>query len=332
MWRSVQWATGLFVAGLMTLLVILPDPSLTELSTLTNQELIERLQSSRKDLQKGAARQLLERSKTVVPSLLLSARSADEELLGKVLQLLEELMLSPDAAVADTAESALESLSVCGDKPRQSMAKRLLNQNVPVRHGRAAVTVQQYGGSIQPAWRSHRPETEANGIRRWYAQTHVVVLDQHWQGGDEGLRYVGRLFPDESLTLHLARSAPVSENALKQLRTNRAGISLRWEDESCLGVIVDQYRSGPGGVGLRMTTIIPGSPADKVGLRSGDVLISFAGSPISQFADLLEQARQHPPGERVEIRVRRGRSSWRFKLALGTDFRTGVCRCEGDPL
>ncbi len=332
MWRSMQWAAGLFVIGLIALLVILPDPTLTELSTLTNRELIDRLQSSRKDLRKGAARQLLERSKTVVPSLLLAAQSADEELLVKVLQLLEELMLSPDPAVAETAETALEALSGSDDKLRQSMAKRVLNQNIPLRHGRAAGIVQQYRGSIQPAWRTYRPEHEKLEGRRWYPQTHVVVLDEHWQGGDEGLRYVGRLFPDESITLHLARSTPVSETALKQLRTLRAGISLRWEDESCLGILVDQYRAVPGGVGLRLTTIIPDSPADRAGLRAGDILQTFGGKPIVQFSDLLDQARLHLPGEQVEIRVRRGRVPWRFKLPLGSDFRTGICQCQESKL
>jgi len=53
-----------------------------------------------------------------------------------------------------------------------------------------------------------------------------------------------------------------------------------------------------------VASVDPGSPADRVGLRSGDVLVEIAGKPLLQativFADMLR------PGERVALKFRRG--------------------------
>jgi serine protease Do len=64
----------------------------------------------------------------------------------------------------------------------------------------------------------------------------------------------------------------------------------------------------PGGSGALLIDVLAGGPADAAGLRSADVVVSFAGRPVggnTQFMDLIARAR---PGELVDVEyVRDGR-------------------------
>lgn len=72
--------------------------------------------------------------------------------------------------------------------------------------------------------------------------------------------------------------------------------------------IYDRLGDGPQIVRYMQPPVVesvdPGSPADRVGLRSGDVLIELGGQPLLRrdivFAELLR------PGQRIEIKLQRG--------------------------
>ena len=77
--------------------------------------------------------------------------------------------------------------------------------------------------------------------------------------------------------------------------------------------------SGP----FRVTSVLPGGPMDKAGLRSGDVLEAVDGQPLNGAADwFLVRAhfeRDHP----VELQVRRGERHLALKLVIaGPVWRT----------
>ena len=71
--------------------------------------------------------------------------------------------------------------------------------------------------------------------------------------------------------------------------------------------LVERYGDGPQAVRFLEPPVVasvdPGSPADRVGLRAGDVLMEIGGKPLLHativFADLLR------PGERVALKFRR---------------------------
>jgi regulator of sigma E protease len=50
--------------------------------------------------------------------------------------------------------------------------------------------------------------------------------------------------------------------------------------------------------------VLPGSPAERAGLREGDQILEVDGQPISDFEDLVAQV-QPRPGERLELSVER---------------------------
>ena len=57
--------------------------------------------------------------------------------------------------------------------------------------------------------------------------------------------------------------------------------------------------------GVRFADIRDGSPAAKAGLKRGDVLVEFAGTPIKNLYDFTYQLRAHRPGEEVRVAVLR---------------------------
>jgi membrane-associated protease RseP (regulator of RpoE activity) len=59
--------------------------------------------------------------------------------------------------------------------------------------------------------------------------------------------------------------------------------------------------------GVRLGGVRPGSPAERAGLQSGDVILRFAGIAVKTLDDLTFALRQKRPGDVVEVRyVRAG--------------------------
>jgi serine protease Do/serine protease DegQ len=59
--------------------------------------------------------------------------------------------------------------------------------------------------------------------------------------------------------------------------------------------------------GAAIMAVQPGSPAERAGLRAGDVVTALNGRPVRGSAELRAQAGVIPAGETVELRVQRGR-------------------------
>lgn len=85
-----------------------------------------------------------------------------------------------------------------------------------------------------------------------------------------------------------------------------------------IGVIVDTRANTTGDkVGARVEGITPGSPAEKAGLKAGDVITRFNGTALGGVAaendedsgpgmKLIELARELDPGDTVQVEYRRG--------------------------
>jgi len=67
-------------------------------------------------------------------------------------------------------------------------------------------------------------------------------------------------------------------------------------------------------VGARITSqssdppVMPGSPADKAGLKEDDVITAFDGAPVTGADDLLSDVRKHAVGDTVKLTVTRNGS------------------------
>jgi S1-C subfamily serine protease len=78
-----------------------------------------------------------------------------------------------------------------------------------------------------------------------------------------------------------------------------------------LGVRVDlpPGESGAsGGPGVQITSVLQGSPADLAGLRQGDRLVGFDGTPVVSWDELTQRVAAVPPGRDVRVdAIREGR-------------------------
>lgn len=69
--------------------------------------------------------------------------------------------------------------------------------------------------------------------------------------------------------------------------------------------------------GMKLAGVREGSPADKGGLKGGDVIIKFGGKPVATIYDFMESMGQCKPGDEVELVVKREGQEKTLKVKLG---------------
>jgi len=70
-----------------------------------------------------------------------------------------------------------------------------------------------------------------------------------------------------------------------------------------LGSVPDM--AGDGESGLRLSGVTPGSPADKAGMKGGDVIVQLDGKPVKDLYTYSDALYAHKPGDVVSIVVLR---------------------------
>jgi Zn-dependent M28 family amino/carboxypeptidase len=81
-----------------------------------------------------------------------------------------------------------------------------------------------------------------------------------------------------------------------------------------LGTVPDMTES-PGGV--RLSGVRAGSPAERAGLRPGDILVRLGDFSIANLYDLTAALRAHQPGDTVPVEVLRDGKPIRLQAVLG---------------
>src|SRR5262249_49097336 len=76
-------------------------------------------------------------------------------------------------------------------------------------------------------------------------------------------------------------------------------------------------KGGGGKSECKITEVVENSPADKAGLRKGDVITHVNRESIDNFGDLKNLIGKHRPGDRVTLQVRRGDESFSVRVILG---------------
>jgi serine protease Do len=83
-------------------------------------------------------------------------------------------------------------------------------------------------------------------------------------------------------------------------------------DAAYLGVRCDLEASN-----CKIREVIEGQPADKAGLKAGDVIVNFAGKKIDEYEDLIGALSKKKADDEVMVKVKRGADIKTFKVKLG---------------
>ena len=92
-------------------------------------------------------------------------------------------------------------------------------------------------------------------------------------------------------------------DAVRELRLS--GIRARFPDMT------------PQEFGVRITGVREESPAEKAGLKAGDVLVELGGKEISDLYAYTYALREHKPGDEVTVVVLRDGERLSFQAVLG---------------
>ncbi len=75
-------------------------------------------------------------------------------------------------------------------------------------------------------------------------------------------------------------------------------------------------RGDPDSNQARIASVQPGLPAEKAGIRPGDIILKFDGKAVPDFSSLVELVRARKPGDKVLIELRRKDELIQVKVTL----------------
>ena len=87
-----------------------------------------------------------------------------------------------------------------------------------------------------------------------------------------------------------------------------------------IGVVLNTAFTGDG---AEVSEITPGGPAEKAGVRVGDVITGLNGRQVADSTELVVVIRSYAPGEEIEITLTRNGQSSTVSLALGSSSKIG---------
>ena len=84
-----------------------------------------------------------------------------------------------------------------------------------------------------------------------------------------------------------------------------------------LGLSVADAKPGPDRPGgAYVGSVRPGSPADRAGLRAGDVIVEVSGAPVRGAADLERVMAAFSPSQEVPVTALRAGQALHFRVLL----------------
>jgi serine protease Do len=72
-----------------------------------------------------------------------------------------------------------------------------------------------------------------------------------------------------------------------------------------------------GAADARIADIVPGSGAEKAGLKAGDVILKFGGQEIHRYEEIPPLVQARRPGDHLEVEFRRGAGTFKLQVTLG---------------
>jgi hypothetical protein len=225
---------------------------------------------------------------------------------------------------ADTAEFALDELERIGRPAVAERAEIVLQSHYDIRERRAISEIQRLHGkalfgTMSAAFlRNARmnlaplPNELQRDSTKGRGELTMIVIGPKWTGGDEGLKHVARLKRLHSL--YRIEGTQVTDNGIMRLRAALPGLEITVRAAAKLGI--EHRPDGPAEPGCKIATVKAGEAAANAGLRSDDIIVSFAGQTVVDFDSLLKVLHHYNPGDTVEVRISRNDRPMTFQLTL----------------
>jgi len=123
-------------------------------------------------------------------------------------------------------------------------------------------------------------------------------------GGYQGISF--------AIPINMARK--IAEDLIHDGEVSRGWLGLSIDD-------VDAELADALGIegrnGARVMQVVPGAPADKAGVKSGDIVLSISGKGVTGSADLRNQVASERPGAKVVLKVLRDGKEMDVSVVLG---------------
>lgn len=123
-------------------------------------------------------------------------------------------------------------------------------------------------------------------------------------GGYQGISF--------AIPINMARK--IAEDLIHDGEVSRGwlGISIDDVDAELADALGIEGRNG-----ARVMQVVPGAPADKAGVKSGDIVLSISGKGVTGSADLRNQVASERPGAKVVLKVLRDGKEMDVPVVLG---------------
>ncbi|MBM4176653.1 MAG: M28 family peptidase [Ignavibacteria bacterium] len=125
-----------------------------------------------------------------------------------------------------------------------------------------------------------------------------------------GLEKISRFVYDMAEAVNQKEDAIAFTKTKSEPRERRPGAATR----VYVGTVPDMTTQVEG---FKLSGVSDGSPAEKAGLKAGDIIIKFAGKDIKNIYDYMYSMQDHKPGEEVDVVVKRGEEEITLKVTLG---------------
>ena len=153
------------------------------------EQWVEQLAANRFAQREEAMQKLIDAGTASIDPIVHAVRDGPAETADRGLNVLRHLGLSDDEQVEDAARAALNKLAAGENQRSANRARNTLRHLNELRQDRAIAMIRKLGGTVEEA-------TVNQFFGGWQINTsYDVKLDEKWQGGVKGLKYI-RWLPD----------------------------------------------------------------------------------------------------------------------------------------